>query len=156
MSCPTCHSTEWIPAPAQGGSSFFKRLTSLVSSKPAEALAGQRKCKFCGTVYPAPAEPSAEDIEESRIAQRLARMEQKMSGFQDSAAPANEESGETPLHLLAAGIEMRPEKGYKCLKCGHYAYLVPSPDLACPACGRVYAKMEEDAERERKRKLSDD
>ena len=79
-----------------------------------------------------------------------------MSGFQDSAAPANEESGETPLHLLAAGIEMRPEKGYKCLKCGHYAYLVPSPDLACPACGRVYAKMEEDAERERKRKLSDD
>ncbi len=155
MSCPTCHSNEWIPAPADGGS-FFKRLTSLVSSKPAETGAGQRKCKFCGAVYPAPAEPDAEDLEEARLAQRIKRMEQKMSGFQDSAAHAIEEPGETPLHLLAANIEMRPEKGFKCLKCGHYAYLVPAPDLACPACGRVYAKMEEDAERERKRKLSDD
>jgi len=153
MSCPTCHSNEWIPAPADGGSSFFKRL---FSSKPVETGVGRRKCKFCGTVYPAPAEPTAEDLEEARIAERLARMEQKMSGFQDSAAADLEEPAETPLHLLAAGIEMRPEKGFKCLKCGHYAYLVPAPDLACPACGRVYTKMEEEAERDRKRKLSDD
>lgn len=155
MSCPTCHSNEWIPAPPDGGSSIFKRLASIVSSKPADAGTGQRKCKFCGTVYPAPAEPDPEDLEEARIAARLERMEQKMSGFQDSAAHDLQESGETPLHLLAAGLEMRPEKGFKCLKCGHYAYLVPAPDLACPACGRVYAKMEEDAERERQRKLAE-
>ncbi len=173
MPCPTCHSSEYTLEPGAASGKPTSFLRRLFGSSGSEAPAsGRRRCTHCGTVY----EEAAElDDDERRLEERRARMEERMSGFRDSGlssslfpeeaeddlppsieAPAGK-APPTPLRKrtleelakLGAGIEMQKPEGIKCRKCGHFAFVVRTPEAACAGCGRVYAKMDEEAEAER-------
>ncbi|TFY97390.1 hypothetical protein [Ramlibacter rhizophilus] len=97
------------------------------------ASGDERQCLRCGLVYSARAGRS-EDEEEDLIAERMSRIESQMSGFNSSLAPLD------PLPE-ADGLHLRPKYEMKCARCGHFDFIEPTPDAACPKCGRVYDKV---------------
>ncbi|MBL0422372.1 hypothetical protein JI739_18635 [Ramlibacter sp. AW1] len=78
-----------------------------------------------------------DEEDEEVIAERMSRLESQMSGFRSSW------SSQLDSIPDANGLQMRPkEEMAKCLVCGHFAVIDPSPAAACPKCGRVYEKVQ--------------
>jgi ribosomal protein L37E len=168
MTCPHCHSAEFTEVPAAEPGAAGSLLRRWWGRRPgAQAPVLQRRCRSCQTLY-VPGDPVDED--EKRIEARRARMEERISGFRDSAEGGrlpemDAESGPvgappTPgkappqpyrapslkeLSEAAAGIRLQEPEGVKCPRCGHFAFLVRTPESRCAGCGRVYAKMDEEA-----------
>jgi ribosomal protein L37E len=170
--CPNCHSPEFTPLAAAQPAKPVSLLARMFGSRPSGPVeTSKRRCNFCGTVYTPDDLP---DADEQRLEERRARMEERMSGFRDSAVTSSmfadipddplalpaKPAGKTPpkpyraptleeLSKVAADIEMQKPEGVKCRKCGYFAFMVRTPESRCAGCGRIYTKMDEEAEAER-------
>jgi len=175
--CPNCHGTEYTLQDAGSDKpvSFLRRLFG--GGRPKPGSSALRRCSFCGTLYSSSEDAVDDDDDEQRLDERRARMEERMSGFRDStltssmfpegaqdSLPPDQSPvaplGKTPptpyraptleeLSKAAVGIEMQKPEGLKCRKCGHFAYMVRTPETRCAKCSRVFDKMDEEAEAER-------
>lgn len=138
MPCPTCNCDDWTPvaaAPGEPPPSLFQRARSWFGR--AGSAFPRRQCLRCGTVYSS--RPGQEDEEdEDVIAERMSRIESQMSGFSPSAS-----MGLGDRLPDTSGLEVRPKQEMKCLVCGHFAFVIPTPEAACPNCGRLYQKVEQ-------------
>ncbi|MBL0420521.1 hypothetical protein JI739_09225 [Ramlibacter sp. AW1] len=114
MTCPTCHSTQWVDAPSGAPSSFFKRLAGLFSRSTRGQ--GLRMCTYCRAVYPTP-----EGDEEDLIAERISRLQEQVSSM--GWEPATKPQEDLGANLADAVL---------CLGCGYH---FNEADRQCPACG---------------------
>jgi ribosomal protein L37E len=174
--CPHCHSAEFTDVPAAASGVAGSLLRKLWDSRHAPAPALQRRCSLCQTVY---SSDEAIDQDEKPIQAPDARMEERISGFRDVAPNARQlplaptdslpqdaapSPGREPprpylapslqaLSKAAAGIGFQEPEAVKCRRCGHFAFLVRTPESRCTGCGRLYAKMDEEAQAERREAL---
>lgn len=145
MSCPTCDCKDWSPVTSAADSGRATPLGARVLAAVGalfgrrSAGGGRRQCLRCGRIYGGSAAHAHADDhdDEAAIAERMSRIESKMSEFGASVS-----GGLSLPPVDGLGLEMRPKEERKCLSCGHFALVPPSPEAACPRCGKLYEKVE--------------